>query len=266
MPLSFPAVLLFAGCALQQAYDCVTHSDQFHFDPYHNFQSPFNALESALDERPPMCNATDLIFRLKPTPTAVSKHIEPASQTSNSFVQHQCFDNLLEGEEHHCIYFNPSFSGGRGMTIFTRPSVLENEISKLSIFQGENLVTQADRDAVPFIVTPIPGKGNGAIASRPILRAEPIISDHAVTVVNMEPTSYSRSDLDSICRSTVDLLQPKTRTLFNKLHAIGDTKDAWIRSAIDRNAFEVNYGENDRVLHFAVVPEPAVINHACRPK
>lgn len=268
MHTSVRIVFFFAGCALQQVDLCNAKADQHCLQTRCTHSTPsFGLSEPLLDSRFPICYASDFVF--KPTSKNISSP-QPGTRISlprvGSFVEHQCFENMIKGQEKHCIYVDSTFSDGRGMSIFTRPSVLKKEVSQLPIFNHQrSVVTQAERESVPFRVTPLPGKGNGALASRPISTGELIISDHAVTVISMEPTAYSRSDLDDICQSTVNLLSFQTQSRFKKLHAVGKSEPAWTRSAIDRNAFEVVYGSEETGLHFAVVPEPAVINHACRP-
>lgn len=210
-----------------------------------------------------MCNATDLIAQATPTKTIPKARQLPKI---GNFAQHECFANIFEGEEEHCLYVDNDFSDGRGMSIFTRPSILRDEISQLPIFNSNsNVVSKADRESVPFKITPIPGKGNGALASRLISKGELIISDHAVAVINMESSAFNRENFDDICESAFDLLPHSTQSRLRKLDAVGNTRAARVQSAIERNAFESHHGGDERVLHYAVVPEPAVFNHECRP-
>ncbi|EGG02383.1 uncharacterized protein MELLADRAFT_66419 [Melampsora larici-populina 98AG31] len=210
-----------------------------------------------------MCNATDLI-----APTTPTKSISESRQLPKigNFAQHECFENSFPGEEEHCLYVDTDFSDGRGISIFTRPSILRDEISQLPVFNSNsNVVTKADRASVPFAITPLPGKGNGALATRVISKGELIISDHAATVIDMETSAYNRQNFDDICVLAFDLLPYSTQSRLRKLDSVGHTRAALVQSAIERNAFESHHGGDERVLHYAVVPEPSIFNHECRP-
>ncbi|KAH9814617.1 hypothetical protein DFH28DRAFT_1167196 [Melampsora americana] len=191
-----------------------------------------------------MCNATDFIAQTTPTKTVSKSHQLPKI---GSFEQHECFENIFEGEEKHCLYVHTDFSDGRGISIFTRPSILIEEISQLPIFKSNSFL----------VMVPLP--------SRLISKGELIISEHAATVITMEPSAFNRHDFENICVSAFDLLPPSTESRLRKLDAIGRTRIARVQSAIERNAFETHHGGDERVLHYAVVPEPSVFNHECRP-
>ncbi|EGG02378.1 uncharacterized protein MELLADRAFT_91461 [Melampsora larici-populina 98AG31] len=208
-----------------------------------------------------MCNVTDSISQ--------TKWIKPTSKSHDlpkigSFTQHECFENIL-GQEEHCLYVNSNFSSGRGMSIFTRPSILKEDFSQLPIFKSDSfVVTQAERRSVPFNVTPIAGKGIGALATRQISKGEVIISDHAATVIIVEFSAIHHPSFGDICVSAFDLLPSPTGSLLMKLDAAGHTRVERVHTAIARNAFETPHG-SEEVLHYAVVPEPSVFNHECRP-
>ncbi|EGG02382.1 uncharacterized protein MELLADRAFT_110239 [Melampsora larici-populina 98AG31] len=257
---SVPSLDVFGTTPRSQSYTC--NATQARLDSLQSPVPPPDVFGTTSSPQSYMCNATDLIAQSTPHKSLSEPDDLPKI---GSFTQHKCFENIFEGEEEHCLYVDTDFSDGRGMSILTRPSILKEDISELPIFKSKAfVVTQAERESVAYNVTPIVAKGNGALATRQILKGELINSDHAAAVIIMEFAAFRRRDFDDICVSAFDLLPAPTESSLRKLHGVGHNKTDRVRTAIQRNAFGSHRGREE-VLHYAVVPEPSVFNHECRP-
>jgi hypothetical protein len=81
-----------------------------------------------------------------------------------------CLPNTTDDEK-YCVFASESFWGGRGITIFTKPSIAK-EVGQLPAFtkptNNTSSLSENDPRDPPFYIAAIPGRGMGLIANHTI--------------------------------------------------------------------------------------------------
>ncbi|KAH9820107.1 hypothetical protein DFH28DRAFT_1052408 [Melampsora americana] len=211
-------------------------------------------------------NSDGLVYKFDQIKHQSIREDHEESSRLDGFVQQECYPHENDiNDESFCIYLNSKFAHGRGMVFLSRPSVFLKALTSITIFKpNEKVLTDEKRNLRKFEVIDMPEKGGkGMIAKSRYNLGDLVITDHSIIAISVESLVWDRKDWGKIRKQMVDYLPIKSRAAFASMHAIGETEEAWIESAISRNGFEFTIGD-DEVPFFAVVPEPARLNHDCR--
>lgn len=185
----------------------------------------------------------------------------------DGFVKQSCHKRpKSDQEEPYCIYANPTFSNNRGMVLFIRPSFLAQKLDEFTVFKTEeNVITDEQRASFPYELIYMPHKGGlGSLATKKLQLGDKVVTDHALVTVFARSHHWERNDWKLILKEMVDHLPIKGRELFARQHGVGETELDWVSSAFDRNVFSAST-DDEGEGGFAFIPEPAYLNHGCRP-
>ncbi|EGG01899.1 uncharacterized protein MELLADRAFT_110526 [Melampsora larici-populina 98AG31] len=211
-------------------------------------------------------NSDGLIYKFDKIKHQSIREDHEESSRLDGFVQQECYPHESDiNNESFCIYLNSRFAQGRGVVFLSRPSVFMEALKSITIFKpNSKVLTDEKRNLRKFEVIDMPEKGGkGMIAKSRYNLGDLVITDHSIIAISVESLVWDRKDWGMIRKKMVDYLPIQTRAAFATMHAIGETEEIWIESAISRNGFEFSIGE-DEVPFFAVIPEPARLNHDCR--
>jgi hypothetical protein len=195
---------------------------------------------------------------LKSTP------IDLYTETPNDFPWSYtpiCTETLSGLNSELCIYTNITFSSSRGISIFTTPQIAR-ECFGLRPFQDPKALNGINNPTGPWTTRPLPGKGIGMLASVPLSHGDLITAYTPLLLVNIAhplPTKI----MESFLRRAVDQLPTASREAYLSLATQFDNPDVIVQDVLKSNAFEVQVGG---MMHLAVFPEPARLNHDCAPK
>ncbi|OAP57253.1 hypothetical protein AYL99_07991 [Fonsecaea erecta] len=199
--------------------------------------------------------------------TVALSNDEPASTTDHSpwSFKPVCTDHLDELGDQLCVYTDATFSSGRGISIFTTPRIAQ-EFAALLPFQDPSALSSRginpDRNADrPWYTTPIPGKGMGMLASRPLKRGD-LITAHTPSLLAHMENVLSTAERERFLRLAVDQLPAASRDEYFSLAKIYGEPSVVVQDVVKANAFEMQVGGQ---MHLAVFPESSRMNHACAP-
>ncbi|KAG0146211.1 hypothetical protein CROQUDRAFT_44743 [Cronartium quercuum f. sp. fusiforme G11] len=264
-----------------QSFHCANqNSSLLSFSPYKhsaaNQCTPHNSLILVTSQ--PICLASDIIpnhsskAEWDPSPLDSTGLVYKFDQVTyqpllspieDGFVNQGCYPHENDvNDESFCIFLNSAFANGRGLVFLSRPSVFKRAIATLTDPGSVMDETQLTR---PIEVVKMPLKsGKGVRAKDKIHLGDQVITDYAIVAISVEKIVWDRTDWPEIRKKMIDCLPLRTRAAFAALHGTGESEEAWIGSAIQRNGFEFSVGEEE-VPFFAVVPDPSRLNHDCRP-
>lgn len=162
-----------------------------------------------------------------------------------------------------CIYTSKSFAHGRGISLFTTPS-LATQFAALPAFlspsslstQAINIPTNTSRTAL------IPGKGTGLLASQPLTFGDRITAYTPAFLAVLE-SELSTLDRETWWRAAIEQLPAKVKQEFLALSYVYGDERVRVQDIVKANTFQVEVGG---VNHLAVWPETSRLNHACAPK
>lgn len=216
----------------------------------------------------------DLLFcdRRNRPPSAATADDGPANSTRPGGTRDP-WTGPLACAGAYCVYANPSFEGGRGLSLITTAQVARDvgalpgfaaaAAAPASLNNNADLVGQADGPA-PFRVQAIPGKGLGLVATRPIRRGHAIMAHTPVVLAHLDIISkMATADQHRLLDAAVAQLPARTRAAYMAQaasaggHAVADV--------MHTNAFGLNLGVAGAPRHFANFPEVSRFNHDCRP-
>lgn len=160
-----------------------------------------------------------------------------------------------------CIYTNASFSNGRGISIFTTPSIAE-QFSKLLPFEDAAVLDGVNNPGGPWYTKELPGKGTGLIAGRELARGDLVTAYTPVLLVNKDRILSTR-DRELLLRIAVDQLPSASRDAYLKLSTIFGNPAFIVQDVLKANNFEMQLGGE---MHLALFPETSRMNHDCGPK
>lgn len=166
-----------------------------------------------------------------------------------------------------CIYTNATFANGRGISIFTTPSISESFAAQLP-FHDDNVLAeygindpQGD-DARPWYVKDLPGKGKGTMAKHELHRGDRITAYTPYILVHME-SELTIDEREKWLKIAISQLPAASQEHFFSLATIWNEEGYEVQGVIKANGFEMQVGG---VMHVAVFPETSRLNHACSPK
>ena len=152
-----------------------------------------------------------------------------------------CYIVVTDGVPKLCIYTNASFSNGRGISIFTTPS-LAKEFAQLSAFIEPSSLSQANSyHRPPTYVKSIPGKGKGMFASRDLKRGELITTNTPLLVVYREEVLSSK-DREFYLGTGVHQLNRKSRALYYGMATIYGDERVKTQDVLKANTFGLEIG------------------------
>ncbi|EXJ92357.1 hypothetical protein A1O3_00907 [Capronia epimyces CBS 606.96] len=164
-----------------------------------------------------------------------------------------------------CVFTNVSFSNGRGISIFTTPTIA-SEFAALLPFQdpaalsSRGINSPSEPDGPSYTKT-IPGKGIGMLAKHELQRGDLIAAYTPYLLAHME-NLLSTTEREKYLQVAIEQLPEPSKTHFLTLATIyGDPRVA-VQDVVKANAFEMQVGGQ---MHLAVFPESSRINHACAP-
>jgi hypothetical protein len=162
-----------------------------------------------------------------------------------------------------CIYVSTTFSNGRGIAIFTTPSIAA-QYATLPAFTSPSLLTSQSIN-IPtntWRATPLPNKGIGMLATHALSFGDKVTSYTPAFLAFLE-TELSTLDRETWWRRAIDLLPEKTRDEFLALSYVYGDERVRVQDIVKANTFQVEVGGGN---HLAVWPETSRLNHACNPK
>jgi hypothetical protein len=162
-----------------------------------------------------------------------------------------------------CIYVSTSFSNGRGISIFTTPSIAA-QYAALPAFVSSSALTSQNIN-VPtntWRATSIPDKGVGMLATQPLSFGDRVTAYTPAFLALLE-SELSTLDREKWWRRAINLLPKKTRENFLSLAYVYGDERVRVQDIVKANTFQVEVGGGN---HLAVWPETSRLNHACAPK
>ncbi|KAF2456638.1 hypothetical protein BDY21DRAFT_345684 [Lineolata rhizophorae] len=175
----------------------------------------------------------------------------------------QCFYTTSNQESKLCLYTDANFKFGRGISIFTRPSIAANITGQYKFRHPEQLPEFLSPPAQPpYEQVELPGRGVGLFANRTIQRGEVIFVDTSVILLAREAqSSLPRSTIKKILWRALEQLPEPTQDMVFNLHR--QTGGDAMADIMQTNGLGQVIG--DGIRHLAIVPDAARINHDCRP-
>ena len=152
----------------------------------------------------------------------------------------------------YCVYTSTEFAGGRGISFFTTPAIIE-QIKLLPAFTNIDVHKNVKRvEDPPWEVRNIQDRGNGLFATKQLQRGETIITELPVGVYHTDALAPD-SEIGYIYLHTAFMQLPKpSQDLY--LNTVGGPGDP-IMERVNKNSFgAVISGAS----HFLVYPETAV--------
>ena len=170
---------------------------------------------------------------------------------------------------HFCVYTSLTFGEGRGISLFTTPS-LAKLVSRLPAFKNGHLDGANNSTSPPWKAQQLPGRGIGLVATRDIHFGETVTSFTPALLVHVDLNELlSPTELERYQRIAINQLPSATRRMFLGLARRSNAVDQSIQDIIDTNSFRapIDMGTGEQGMqHAAVYPETSRINHDCRPK
>ncbi|KAF1841083.1 uncharacterized protein K460DRAFT_380813 [Cucurbitaria berberidis CBS 394.84] len=162
-----------------------------------------------------------------------------------------------------CVYTSASFGNGRGISIFTTPTLAKRFASLPAFHDPSALDTQGiNTYSGIWQTSSIPGKGTGMLASKSLQFKNRVTAYTPAFLAYLE-TELSTLDRETWWRSAIQQLPEKIKGDFFELtYVYGDLR-VRVQDIVKANSFSVNI---DGVNHLAVFPETSRLNHACNPK
>ncbi|KAI0171518.1 hypothetical protein BJ166DRAFT_518980 [Pestalotiopsis sp. NC0098] len=180
--------------------------------------------------------------------------------------------------EEFCIFSNPGFAGGRGITILTTPAEAV-AIAKSPAFTNPELYKNVKdfnaAESDKWHVEEVPNKGMGLVASRNLEMGDHIMSVSAAIMTDFD--IWDHVSLDQVRRMQTEGIGhlPKNhREIFMNLstHDGAESHEEQVYKIILTNAFDISDVEiitrpsdAKSVNFFTVFPEVSRMNHDCRP-
>lgn len=179
-------------------------------------------------------------------------HRQLSRDNSTSTNEQRCEGDALS-DAYFCVYTDPEFFHGRGITLITTSSIMES----VNIPEMEDVPQGCGNVAVdePYVEQYIPGKGIGLVANRLIKRGEVIIFEPPSIIVNLDMGGLVKEEtrLEMQWEGIYNLpRETKSKSLGLMGHFGGDHLD----DVLNTNAFGVDFGGS--VDHRALFPQVSV--------
>ena len=192
-----------------------------------------------------------------------------------------------------CIYTISTFNNNTGISIFTAPSIASS-LAKLPIISSPESHSYTTFTPPPYRLAAILGKGHGLLATRRIPRLTPILATHPVLLARTEMI-LSSQEREHYLRLALSQLPTSTQKSYYDLVRLYNIEDFAAQDVVRANSFEIGLpsrasittnastsattNTNDAgnkhsvlhddgsstVMHLAIFPQAARLNHACSP-
>lgn len=189
-----------------------------------------------------------------------------------------------------CLYTYTTFRGNTGLSLITSPEIAASLASALddtavpAPFRSHITSPQqppADDDARGFTILPLPRRGLGVLATRPLAKGELVMVAAPVLLVRADFLTatttggaseaggrYSVRQQEEVLEGAVRQLPLETQKKVVGLARRGGLEGygslgGLVRDVVGTNAFHL---EVEGVDHLVVYLEPSRMNHGCRPK
>jgi len=162
-----------------------------------------------------------------------------------------------------CIYTDSTFRQGRGISIVTTPS-LAQQFASLPAFLDPSALTSKDINtpSTVYTTTPLPGKGIGMLATRPLDFGDRVTSYTPAFIAYLE-SELSTLDREQLWRIAIEQLPGELKEKFLGLATVYGDERVRVQDVVKANTFQLMVGGAN---HLAVWPETSRLNHACAPK
>jgi ribosomal RNA assembly protein len=162
-----------------------------------------------------------------------------------------------------CIYTSTSFSNGRGVSIFTTPSVAKQfatlpAFKNTSALEHQNINVPTDT----WRASSMPNKGIGLLATKQLKFKDRITSYTPVFLAHLEG-ELSTMDREKWWRHAIHQLPEKSRQEFLSLAYVFGDERVRVQDIVKANTFQIEVGGAN---HLAIFPETSRLNHACNAK
>ena len=174
-----------------------------------------------------------------------------------------CTNILQSIDDKLCVYTSTSFGNGRGISIFTTPT-LAGQFTSLSAFQDPSALDaqHINANSGTWHTSSLPGKGIGMLASEPLKFRDRVTAYTPAFLAYLEP-ELSTLDREAWWRVAIEQLPKKLREDFMSLTYVFGDERVRVQDIVKANTFQVNIAG---VNHLAIFPETSRLNHACNPK
>lgn len=165
-----------------------------------------------------------------------------------------------------CVYTNTTFSGGRGISLFTTPRIADEVVALLTLHDQDapaDLAADDPEGARNWYTRSVPGKGLGMHAKTALRRGD-LVAAYTPVLIAYSETFLEPTEREKWLRLAVDQLPVRTRDQYVQLATINQDKapPMLVQDIASANSFGVQLGG---VAHLAVFPETSRINHDCAP-
>ncbi|KAF2727663.1 SET domain-containing protein [Polyplosphaeria fusca] len=171
-----------------------------------------------------------------------------------------CTPTLASLSSKLCVYTNASFSNGRGISIFTTPSLAE-EFANLPAFRDPKALggKAVNVNSRAWYTDQLPGKGVGMLASKNLKFHDRVTAYTPALIAHLED-ELSTAEREKFFRIAVYQLPDATREAYLQLAYVYGHKAIRVQDIVKANTFQLNVGGQN---HLAVFPETSRLNHAC---
>jgi hypothetical protein len=173
-----------------------------------------------------------------------------------------CTDHLPGLGSKLCVYTNTSFSNGRGLSIFTSPTVAA-DLTNLPVFQDPDALSSNNINVNSgiWMAQELPGKGIGLLA-RKLLNFGDRVTAYTPALLAYLESELGTLEREKYFRIAVNQLPAATREAFLGLSWVYGDERIRVQDIVKANTFQMMVGGQN---HLAVFPETSRLNHACAP-
>lgn len=208
-------------------------------------------------------------FHLESSPSGSLEHataiITPQKTSGNAHTLWSsppiCTEMLSNINDKLCIYTSTTFASGRGISIFTTPSLVQ-QLSAFPAFLKPAALAKANIPTNTYETTSIPNKGIGMVATKNLVFGDLITSYTPAFIAYLE-SELGTMEREGIWRTAIEQLPSKIKKEFLDLSYVYGDARVRVQDIIKGNTFQL---EIAGVNHLAIWPETSRANHACNPK
>jgi hypothetical protein len=162
-----------------------------------------------------------------------------------------------------CIYTSTSFGNGRGISIFTTPTVAK-QFAALPAFQNPQALSSQNINTPTntWRATSIADKGIGMLAKKPLDFKDRVTAYTPAFLAYLE-TELPTLERERWWRFAIEQLPAEIKNEFLSLAYVFGDERFRVQDIVKANTFQMEVGG---VNHLAVFPETSRLNHACNPK
>jgi hypothetical protein len=176
-----------------------------------------------------------------------------------------CINSTSVPLRKYCVYTNSQY-GHLGISIITTPQVAATSLQLLEgttdPLDSAQYQADADREARPYEIVEVAGKGKGVVATRPIAQYETIMTDRASLMADIAfPGRVKQAQGYRLLHRAADQLS-EPGPVFGLGRSSNGNADI-IEDVMRTNSFNYDLAG---VPHMALFPLVSRINHACKPR